>query len=80
MLENVMLEKIINLVRDIIGNEQLDLRKDSLFKEELGMNSFEKVQLIGAVEEEFGVCISNSRARKIRDVNGLLEVIKGVTF
>ena len=70
-------------VRDIIS-EQLGVSADEItpeasFIEDLGADSLDIVELVMALEEEYGMEISDEDAEKIRTVNdvvGYIEVHK----
>lgn len=69
-----------NKVRDIIV-EQLGVSPDAVkpeakFTDDLGADSLDTVELIMALEEEFGVEIPDEEAEKILTVGNALEYLK----
>ncbi len=72
-------EEIQGKVIDIIAkNLKLDASKVTLeksFQEDLGADSLEIVELVMALEEEFGCEISDEDAEKIKTVNDAVEYI-----
>ena len=69
-----------NKVRDIIV-EQLGVSPDAVkpeakFTDDLGADSLDTVELIMALEEEFGVEIPDEEAEKILTVGNAVEYLK----
>ncbi len=75
-----MSQDLENNVKKLIA-EQLNVKEDevkpeSAFMEDLGADSLDTVELVMALEEEFGVEIPDEDAEKIRTVGGAIEYIK----
>ncbi len=71
---------IDNRVKEIIveklgvNNEQVT--KDAHFVDDLGADSLDQVELVMALEEEFGIEIPDSDAEKISTVGSAIEYIQ----
>ena len=64
--------------------EQLDVSPENLvpeasFMDDLGADSLDQVELIMAMEEEFGVSIPDEEAERISTVKDVIEYIKDAT-
>jgi acyl carrier protein len=76
-----MAEKSIEeKVRDIIA-EQLDVSRDQVtpeakFIEDLGADSLDTVELVMALEEEFGQEIPDEEAEKLQSVGDVIKYIE----
>ena len=69
-------------VRDIIV-EQLGVKPDQVtpeakFIEDLGADSLDTVELIMALEEEFGIEVPDEQAEKLQNVGDVIKYIEDV--
>lgn len=71
-----MLERIVQLVKDIVGNDEIDISLNSSLKEDIGMNSYERVQLTGLLEDEFGVSISSKQMRQFNKIQDIVDYLQ----
>ena len=78
MNENEIIEKLQELVRTVTEQDELVLTKKTKF-EDLGMTSFGMIQMICAIEDEFGIEIPNSAIRSIKSVPAAVKFIKQET-
>ena len=74
-----MSQNITTRVKEIVA-EQLGLEADSIteeasFVDDLGANSLDTVELVMALEEEFGVEISDADAEKITSVKDAVKYL-----
>ena len=70
-----MLEKLQEIVRRFTDDENIVITKDSVLLTDLGLNSYELVQVICTVEDEFYVEIPDRAIGSFRTVNDVLEYI-----
>ncbi len=66
-----MLEKL----KEIIA-EQLGIKAESNFKDDLGADSLDLFELVMSLEEEYGVEIPSEDLEKIATVNDVMEYLK----
>lgn len=67
-----MLEKITDIIREYKGDNSIEVKETTVIKEDLGMTSFDLIQLACAVEDEFDVEIPD---RAIKDFKTIADVI-----
>lgn len=67
---------IKDLIFDITGIDQDEIKNEHEFKTDLKMDSIAIADLISSLEEDFGVIISQEKALEIKTVGQLLAFIK----
>ncbi len=70
-----LFEKIKAVVVDQLGVEEDDVTEDAAFVDDLGADSLDIVELVMALEEEFGVSIPDEQAEKIKTVGDAVDFI-----
>jgi len=69
-------EKIITIVADKLGVDRAEVTPDAVFIDDLGADSLDLVELIMAMEEEFGFEIGDEEAEKLRTVGDVINFVK----
>ena len=68
--------KVKKIVADHIGVDEVKVTGESSLIDDLGADSLDTVELVMAVEEEFGSEISDSEAEKILTVGDAIKFIE----
>lgn len=68
-------EKVKEILVDILGVKEEDVKMESKFVDDLGADSLDLVELIMSFEEKFGIEISDEDAEKIVTVKDALDFI-----
>jgi acyl carrier protein len=69
-------EKVKKIIVEQLGVEAEEVTPEAKFIEDLGADSLDTVELIMALEEEFGIEIPDEEAEKIITVKDAIEYIK----
>jgi acyl carrier protein len=69
-------EKVSIIVADKLGVDRAEVTPDAVFIDDLGADSLDLVELIMAMEEEFGFEIADDEAEKLRTVGDVINFIK----
>ncbi|MDI6854893.1 MAG: acyl carrier protein [Deltaproteobacteria bacterium] len=69
-------EKVVNIVVDKLGVDRSEVTPDAVFVDDLGADSLDLVELIMAMEEEFGFEIADEEAEKMRTVQDVINFIQ----
>jgi len=69
-------EKVKKLICEQLEVSEEDVVPEASFVDDLGADSLDQVELIMAMEEEFGISISDEEAEKIITVRDAIEYIK----
>jgi len=70
-------EKVKKIIVEHLGVDGAKVTEDASFIDDLGADSLDTVELVMALEEEFGVQISDQEAEKILLVGDAVRFIEG---
>ena len=71
-----ILEKVKVVVIDRLSADEEDVTEDASFIDDLGADSLDIVELVMALEEEFGISIPDEEAENIKTVGDAVAYIK----
>ena len=71
-----MLERVVEIIKEQLNLDGVEITEDSSFKDDLGADSLDVFQIIMGLEEEFDIEIANEDAEKIVTVGDAVEQIK----
>jgi acyl carrier protein len=74
--KDAVFEKVKEIIVDQLGVEEDEVTPEAHFIEDLGADSLDIVELVMALEEEFGLEIPDEEAEKISTVNDAVEYIR----
>lgn len=71
-----MLEKLAKLVYNQTGDDGIEITRDSVLLADLGMNSFDLVNLVCEVEDEFDIEIPDRIIGSFKTVGDVINYIE----
>ena len=71
-----MYERLKKIVVEQLGVDEVDVKPEASFVDDLNADSLDLVELIMSLEEEFGMEISDEDAEKIKSVGDAQEYIE----
>lgn len=71
-----MLEKIKDIICNIVDVEPEEITEDSRLLSDLSFSSFDLVMLSSEIENEFGVALSAKNFASVKTVGGIIEFIE----
>ena len=74
-----MLEKIVDIIREQLNIDDIDINEDTSFKDDLGVDSLDLLELVMAVEEEYNIELNPEELEGISTVGDIMEFIKKYT-
>lgn len=76
MAENIT-EKVTGIIVEQLGVSADQVKPESKLIEDLGADSLDAVELVMAVEEEFGIDVPDEEAEKLRSVGDIISHVEG---
>lgn len=68
--------RVFSVVAFRLGARKDDLSMDKSIIEDLGADTLDHVEIIMAIEEEFGICVVDEEADRINTVGDLVDIVK----
>lgn len=72
----MVLEKLQEIVADKLGIDVSEVHENSSFREDLQADSLDLFEIVMALEDEFGVAISNEDVENIKTVSDAVKYIE----
>ncbi len=69
-------ERVKAIIADQLGVDESDITSEASFVDDLGADSLDTVELVMALEEEFGIEIPDEEAEKIATVKDAVNYIE----
>jgi len=73
---NALEQDLKQLVADVIGRDVSELKTDTNFWNDLGVDSIKAIEITVAIERKFKVSIRDSEIPKITNIGQAVEVIQ----
>lgn len=70
-----VVERVKKIVVEQLGVDEDQVTAEASFTDDLGADSLDTVELVMALEQEFGVEIPDEDAEKISNINGAVQYI-----
>ncbi|MCK9316127.1 MAG: acyl carrier protein [Verrucomicrobia bacterium] len=77
MADNTIQEKVKKIIVEQLTVNPDQVTPDAKFVEDLGADSLDNVELIMALEEEFGLEVPDEEAEKLQSVGDVIRYIEG---
>ncbi len=71
-------QRVKKIVAEQLGVAEADIKNESSFVDDLGADSLDTVELVMALEEEFGHEIPDEEAEKLQSVGDVIKYIEEV--
>lgn len=74
-----MLEKIVDIIREQLNIDDVEITEDTSFKDDLEVDSLDLLELVMAFEEEYAIELDPEELEGIQTVGDVMELIKKYT-
>lgn len=72
-----MLERLTEIIREQTGDNTITINEDTVLLGELGMNSFDLINAVCLIEDEFDVEIPDRVIKDFKTVGDVMDYIEG---
>ncbi len=69
-------EKVIEIISQKLNLSKDQIKPEASFVDDLGADSLDLVELVMAMEEEFGMEVPDEEAEKLRTVKDVIDYVK----
>jgi len=74
-----MLDRVIDIIREQLNLDDVDINEETSFKDDLGVDSLDLLELVMAFEEEYSIELDPEELEGIQTVGDIVEFIKKYT-
>lgn len=74
-----MLSKVIDIIKEQLNIDDVDITEETSFKDDLGVDSLDLLELVMAFEEEYNIELDPEELEGIQTVGDIVEFIKKYT-
>ena len=72
------LERIVATIVDELGIDEKDISENSRISSDLDVNSLELLNVVMAIEEDFGITFDENKLRKIKTVGDIANYVEEI--
>ena len=76
MAEKSVEDRVKEIIVEQLGVNQEQVKPEAKFIEDLGADSLDTVELVMALEEEFGIEVPDDQAEKLQSVGDVLKYVE----
>ena len=68
-------EKLKEIIYDYLGDDEIEIRQDSLFIDDIGLSSLDMITIVGEVEDYFGIVVEDEAMPAIKTMEDAVNYI-----
>ena len=68
-------EKLKEIIYDYLGDDEIEIRQDSLFIDDIGLSSLDMITIVGEVEDCFGIVVEDEAMPLIKTMEDAVNYI-----
>lgn len=72
----MLLKRLRELLVDYTGIVDFEITEETSLKNDLCLNSFDLIQMVAVIEEEFDIEIADCRIKDIKTVGDVIDIIE----
>ena len=71
-----MFEKTVEILREYMDNEEIEITRDSALVDDLALSSLEVINIVAAFEDEFGIEVPDRVIPTLRTVGDIVDYLE----
>ena len=75
-IDNVILEKVQEVVAEQLGISQDTIKLESNILEDLGADSLDVIEMLMTLEEEYGITIPDEQISQVKTIGQIVDLIE----
>lgn len=74
-MEQKILNELKEIMFDYLGDDEIEISKDSVLSEDIGLSSLDMLSIVGEVEDKYGVEFDDDSLRSLKTVDDVIQFI-----
>lgn len=74
-MEQKILNELKEIMFDYLGDDEIEISKDSVLSQDLGLSSLDMLSIVGEVEDKYGVEFDDDSLRSLKTVDDVIQFI-----
>ena len=71
-----MFDKTVEILKEYIDNDEVEITRDSALVDDLGLSSLEVINIVAAFEDEFGIEVPDRIIPTLRTVGDIVDYLE----
>ena len=71
-----MFDKTVEILKEYIDNDEIEITRDSALVDDLGLSSLEVINIVAAFEDEFGIEVPDRIIPTLRTVGDIVDYLE----
>ena len=74
-MEQEILEELKEIIFEYLGDDEIEVNKDSLLTDDIGLSSLDMFSIVGDVEDKYGVEFDDDALHSLKTVDDVIQFI-----
>lgn len=74
-MEQKILNELKEIMFDYLGDDEIEISKDSVLSQDLGLSSLDMLSIVGEVEDKYGVEFDDDSLCSLKTVDDVIQFI-----
>ena len=74
-METKILEELKEIIFEYLGDDEIEVKKESLLTDDIGLSSLDMFSIVGDVEDKYGVEFDDDSLHSLKTVDDVIKFI-----